>query len=579
MNRKQRYFAGVQRLMHSVASVVQNERGEVVIDQPKLHIHTVGGRSYDLNASIQIVKPEEDLPGYLEAIRTQLSLAVTNGWGREAFEKAAVDIQKVVDAHDVALKNMRDSMRTTPEPVDGAADVRAFRSVQLRYDPRGEAAVRRDKHAGAGNAYLERMSLAQFNITCRRPEALDLDDEKARRKVSRFQLLHDVLSLQVSYLAKKDSFFHQGGGWEQLREAPEFKALALELGQALHSTRLGNAVNETNADEGKNWVPGPILSSRIYPKIEEEARLLSAFETVPMAAKTVDSGVLGAHKIAYKLLENLADDGTTSGAKVKASLWTTKKFSLDAKLFAAGCVATPNWLQDAIAGADEILTDLATAMAFGKENWMLNGQLSGAIDSVAIASDDIRNMGDGLRKWWSQMKVANAGLIDVDMSTGITAEGLVKMFGQQLSYGNRPAGSIFIANTYAMAQMLVMKTTTGRDVVLTMNQLGDRATFRTGSLGQAFGRDILTTNFLSQTMDAGGIDAGTGDRTVLLHVFTGAVKYGVRLGMQVDISSDYRFFEYQEAFRAVERGDIAAVYDPTVAGNIFVSQGVSIQKV
>lgn len=597
MNRKQRLYTDINRLMghgprrwRAISMASRLTHGMHLDDNPgggggggtKLVTLEYGGRSFNLNEAIKIENPERDVPGYLEAIRYQAcQIFEKHGpnspeW-KEALGKVTADVQKVIDGYEATLKDYREHLRKIPEPEDRKLDTRPFTSVELRFDPAGEAKARRDREAGPGNAYLERMSLAQFNLTCRRAEQLGLDDEKAIKKVQRFQQIHDVLSLMVTYLAKKDSFFHQRGGWEALPLSAEFKVLALELGQAVHSTRLGNAINETNADEGKNWVPGPILSGRIFPKIEEELRLMAQFETIPMAAKTQDSAVLGAHKIAYKLLENIADDGSTSGAKIKASLWVTKKFTLDAKLYAAGCVATPNWMQDSIAGAEEILSDLAFAMGLGLEQWGMNGQLSAALDTVSIAADDIRKMGDGLRYWYSVMKGVNA-MTDIDFGAGITADGVVKTFGQQGSYGTRERRSIFVANTYAIAQLLVMKNNTGRDAVLTMAQLGPNATIRTGSLGQMFGRDIIPSGVITQTHDAFGIDTGAGTKSILLHVFTEGFKRGQRLGMQIDMSSDYRFFEYQEAFRAVARDDFAPVYDPAVAGNTSISQGVNIAK-
>lgn len=585
MNRKQRYLAGVQRLMRSAFHAVKNERGNVVIGSPpKLITLEHGGRSFNLNEKIALDPEhiERDLTGYLEAIRYQAT-EIFEKYGpnsaewKEALAKVQVDVKAVLDEQQTVLKDYRDHLRQIPDPADKKTSMRALERLHLRYDPTAEAAARTGKHAPA-SPYLSKMSRAQFNLTCQPVGQMGLDDPAMIHKVERYQLLHDVLSLAVTQLAKGDAFFHQNGGWESLPFAAEYKALALELGAGIHATRLGNAVNETNADEGKNWVPGPILSGRIFPRIEEELRLLAQFETIPMTALQQDSAVLGAHKIAYKLAENVADDGTTANAKITPSLWVTKKWSLVAKLYAAGAVATPNWLQDAIAGANEIMGDLAYAMGYGLENWLVNGQLTAALDTVTIGTNDIRKMGDGLRYWLSAIKTANPGYIDQDFGAGMTAEGLVKIFGQQGSFGTRERRCIWIANPFVLAQLLVLKSTNGDNVLLRVGDNGDRATVRTGEVGQLWGRSVFSTGVLSQTMGADGLDAGTGDRSVLLHIFTEGVKRGQRLGMQIDMSSDYRFLEYQQVFRAVARDDIAPVYDPTVAGNTFIGQGANIAK-
>lgn len=594
MNRNQRKFAGISRLMRSRSQFApafgshgprrwkDGEAGAKGGAAAPLELEPVNfaGRSYNLNEAIKIrdEAPAEDLTGYLETIRYNMRQALKHvprgGDDPEVFAKARADLEKVIGEYQATLKDYRDHLRTVPERGDAEGGRADLRRVELRYSPVWES-DRNDKFI---SPYLGQMTRAQFNLTCRTVDDLGLEDKKTRAKVTRLQLLHDVIALVSEYQARKSLASFMRGGWEALPWAAEYKQLAAELGQSVHETRLaGPAINETNAEEGKNWVPGPILSARILPLIEEELVLLRFFETVTMPGPQYDIGVIGSHIKSRKLNENILDDGSSSGAKIVADYFKTKKLSFTAKLHAAGAVVTPSWIQDAVVQSQFILTDLAYAIARGREDWMLNGQLTAALDGVTIAADDIRKMGDGLRYWYSLMKAA-AIIADVDFSAGLTAEGIVKMFGQQKSYGNRAARSIFVCNTATMAQLLVLKTTTGRDVVLTMNQLGPAATIRTGSLGQMFGRDIVTVNDLADSMDATGIiPAAPGDRSVLLHVFTEAVKVGSRLGIQVDYSTDYRFFEYQEAFRAVARDDITRAYDP--ATEPFISQGVGIRKV
>ncbi len=604
MNRTQRKFAGIERLMGhgprrwhriSMASRLPGGGSGMHLDaagggggaKVELVKFDHGGRTFNLNESIKIDPDhvDRDVIGYMEALRYQ-ACQLFEKFGpnapewKEALGKITADMQTVIDEQDKALKDYRKQLdaKKGTDPVGGGLNPRAFQSLQLRFDPQGEATMRaRSIHEGGANGYLARMSLAQFNLTCVPMSHLDIQEEHAARKIERLRKLHDVLSLAVTTLSRRDPFFNANGGWEGLPWAAEFKALALEIGQGVHSTRLGPAINETNADEGKNWVPGPILSGRLYPMVEEEIVLPGAFESIPMAAKTVDSGVLGAHTIAYRLVENLTDVGDTSGAKIKASAFVTKKFTLDAELYAAAAVLSPNWLQDnALANADWAMRDIAYAMANGEEQWLINGQATAQIDTgLTIATDDIRNNGDGLRYWYKQMKDA-ALLADVDLSAGITAESLVRIFGQQGNYGNRPRRSVWACNVFCLAQLMVLKTSTGRDVVLTFGQAGDRATFRTGVVAQMFDRDVITSNNLTQTMDGNGIDTGAGDRGVLMHIFTEAVKFGRRLGVSIEMSSDYRFLEYQEVLRAVARGDWGRVYDPTV--HPFIGQGTGVPK-
>jgi len=536
----------------------------------------IGGEKVEIDLSNRFTKesfasdPGRSLTIAMEGVR-QIALDALSGQKTEAeraevMAKLTADVETITNEHKKLVDLVRDANHAVP---DGA-------KASDKLDLRGARLSRRigdfgstENRAGISGAFRG-MSDPFYNLLTQTPRELDIEDKPTVRKLNRFQFLHDSLVLRIAELSKTNPAFLAGGGWRTLQGSEEYVGLVKEIGSAVNTMRLAVSMNETTDAEGKNWVPQNVLSSRILPFVELEYAVANAFEAVPMPSLSYVLPVLGSRVESKKLVENVASAGTTTGGTMTESdghlqSWTTNKVTFTAKLHGVGVVDTPSWEEDWIGTTDWILRELAFGLARGRENWLINGQLTALLDTAeTIGTYDARNMGDGLRYWYNAGK--GAGIVaDIDASAGLTAELLAKAIGQGGAYAYPASRNVWITSAAGAAQMLVLKTQQGHSVVLTDNEMGAQATFRVGAIGKAFGRDILVSPKVSEEMTAAGlVDTTTpGDRTIMLHVNTDAYKRGERRGVVVDFSSDARFFQHQNAYKATAREDFQNCYSAT----------------
>lgn len=537
----------------------------------------IGGETVQVDFAQPVTKanlgaaPDKMLPAAIEGLR-QIAVDALAGSKKTEAEKAEIMAKLTKDVETVAAENaklvesIRDLKRDTPDPAK-ASDKVNLRGARLSLRVGDFSAV--EQKAGINRAFAK-MSDPFYNLLTRTPRELDIEDKATARKLNRLQFLHDSRVLWIAQLSKTNPAFLAGGGWRTLPGSDEYVELVKEFGAAVNELRLAVSMNETTDAEGKNWVPQNVLSARILPFVELDYAVASAFEAVQMPSLSYVLPVLGSRVESKKLVENVASDGTTTGGTMTEAnghlqSWTTNKVTFTAKLHGVGVVDTPSWEEDWIGTTDWILRELAFGIARGRENWLVNGQATAQIDTAeTIGTYDARNIGDGLRYWYSLGKAA--GIVsDIDASAGLTAELLAKAIGQGGAYAYPASRNVWITSAAGAAQMLVLKTQQGQSVVLTDNEMGPQATFRVGSIGKAFGRDIIISPKVSEKMTVAGlVDTATpADRTVLLHVNTDAYKRGERRGIVVDFSSDARFFQHQNAYKATAREDFQNCYSAT----------------
>lgn len=580
MNKRQRYFSEVNRLMGVGGRVHQRAFIDpATLATPAFKPVKVGEKTFDLNATIEIVDPKVDVQGYLAALQYNAQQAhesaKTLAAKAEVLDKVEAQLTELFASQKKMAEEVVLRLTAVPSGKEAADGKAKLFGVHLSAKPDQFDNIDQKLKV---NAAFGGMSDLQVALLHRSDVELGIEDAATQKKRVRWQYLSDEIGLWVKTMARRNPEVMLQLGWKAHPRAQEFVRLSEEFSAAAHEAKLvGPAMNETNATEGANWVPGAILSSRIYPFIEMEYALAGCFENISMPGPIYDSPVVASMLESVLLNENILDDGTSTGATIPPSYWQTGKFTLTAKMHAVGVVVSPAWMQDQVAGADIVLRQVAAGIGRGREQWMVNGQVTGQIDSaLTLTSPDIRLRGDGLRYWYSLSKAA--GIVsDIDAGGGLTAELLAKAIGQGGAYAYPSGQNMWLTSTAGSAQLLVLKTSSGQSVVLTDEVYGAQATFRTGSIGRAFGRDILVSSKVSETMDANGlVDVAPNDRTVILHFNTGCIKRGERAGMVVDYSDQARFFQYQECYRAVAREDFTRVYNP--ATQPFIQQLVNVKK-
>jgi HK97 family phage major capsid protein len=158
----------------------------------------------------------------------------------------------------------------------------------------------------------------------------------------------------------------------------------------------------------------------------------------------------------------------------------------------------------------------------------------------------------------------------------VTAEGMLGMKGKGKAYGLYPEEGLWVTGFSGYQRLLSLKDSSNLAVVLTQDKAGANATFGNGVLGQAFGSPICVSEFMSEVLQATGLNtAGGGTKTAMLYVNRDAFRLGERRGLAVDMSTEFYFKTYQLAFRAVWRGHFKNAFTAN-SSNKIVTAGVNI---
>jgi hypothetical protein len=112
--------------------------------------------------------------------------------------------------------------------------------------------------------------------------------------------------------------------------------------------------------------------------------------------------------------------------------------------------------------------------------------------------------------------------------------------------------------------MMLAKSGDGVPIWLRADTLGTSSAAVTGALGAVFGRPVLMSSVIPETMDANGsVPDVAGNLSGIYHVNRKSFAIGERGGMVLGYSKDYQFGSGLDAFRAHQRWDFEALYAPT----------------
>lgn len=578
MNRKQRKFGELGRLMRSHRRPMRGwarglrfdsdgpggggggaggggGNGPAVLDLPKV----------DIPLKFSMDNPEKDVPNALETIRaSMIELEKRGKLTGDAFKKVCSDIEEVRSMAKEGREAARAALRDVPAPDDSDKPFRSLKHLSLGLRVAGEA----DKEFGPAFQALARKGdegRGQYNLLVRTEADLGLEkDSREARALRRLKVLHNATVL-MNIAHGRDPQYLSAGGYRAL---PWFDEV-----QKLGKMFVG-ALSDATATEGKEWVQVNLLASTIYERIELELEFSRVFGTFPMLAKSVKWPVFMEHGEGFRVLENVADAGDTTDATITADSWETNDATFDAEKYAAAVVLSSEWEEDAIENSQRAEERLARRLARIRENAIINGQATSAIDGGTIAASNIRKLWDGIR--WA---FAQTGKTARDMATGITADELAAMFGAQGPSGAKPRESAFLSGVAGFARLLVLKGPDNSPVVLTMAQLGPNATFLTGALGICFGRGVYVSEFVSEKMQPDGtiddIAAPTGTKTAIYHIHHDPMKIGQRRGILASRSDHFRFLQDQVVFKATAREDFQFLNAPS-ATKVLVMAGFNV---
>lgn len=564
---KQHDFDGINRVMRAGRLVAG---GAVPFRSMHLSPEGAGGDSaiatLDASDLIQVdpelkasaVKGKAELGQFVARVQSYAQAATrTMGEQHEKIVKLAADLKTAKETTEEALKAAqraeaiaKDAARLAPTGAP-ALSIEALKTIPAAFEP--------------DEMFVGKMGRSQYNVLMLSKAQLGLLDEPVAKFVERFRAVHDTIAMIDTYMlalgGRKAQNYLEAGGMEGLKLWKQYEPMKNQLKAAMDTAEAG---------AGLEWDPTGVGISLIED-VRPELSLASHIQSIPMPRSPYLWPVQGNHFKTYKLTEGTTDvPSTDTAGKIGKRNLSTLNLTFTA-IGQGAMVLVSDWLvEDSIVPIlAAIRADLAFAVNAGKEDGILDGQLTATIDSAdVIAADDPRKFWDGLR-YFGTLTGAS-----YDFSTGLVVEGLTNLLGQMGKYG-LPRFGVWATGYIGWAKMLTLKDGTGA-LVLTADRVGTTQALQSGTLGNLLGSPIAVCDDYPQAMGAAGVNDGSAtDRTGLLRFDTRCFRDGeVRLSL-IEASRDWAFETGQIAFRVTYRSSFKPVRTPS-ASYKCVGVGVGI---
>lgn len=312
------------------------------------------------------------------------------------------------------------------------------------------------------------------------------------------------------------------------------------------------ALDTATAGGASEWVP-TLWSSERFDDVKEKLTLANQFRWIPMPQSpyTIPVNLWG--MTAYKVPESLADDNVGDTAIPKSDPSSSNR-----TLTAVKIATLSDWSREidqdsiiAILGLYNEAMDYAHATAM--DTACASGQLTAAIDTVAIAATDARKLWNGIR--YSGSLVGST----VDFGAGMTAELLTSMIGKAGKYADLSNGK-FCTGYAGLARLLILKDAGGNLLYLTRDRAGEAATLFNGTVGVVMGYPLVIAGVYPQNMNSSGVVDGVGGSTKTGITFFNSSMFigGHRQGLEVMTSEHSKFAYDQTEVRSVQRADFKA---------------------
>lgn len=488
--------------------------------------------------------PANVVPEAMVAMSSGLDDAL--GTSKSAEEKV-VDLKRVIDDElKPALAKVKEEQaamaREVPGPTPKDAPI-SLRREALRLTPQADP---QDKDFSG----LASMSREQFSVLTQ-PINVLTDDETTAKSIKRYRAMRDVAVVAHAYFADHRSEFPDYKGWDSLPMAKEL----LELERRFQGT---NSMSDTNNSE---WIRSNVLSGTLIDRMAPDLELSNAFQAFPMEAATVVRAGRGARVTTYLTGEHTLDSAFTVNT---AGRFGTTSRTFTAHKQTAMTYLTEEWSLDSVFNAaQETLNELAAGMAYGRESVIVNGQHTTTVNASAPAAGSITLLADGIRAAYKNAVDNSLYTSALSAAGGLTAETLALAWAQMGLFGKQPDG-LWAVSSSGLARMMLAKSGDGVLIWLRADTLGTSSAAVTGALGAVFGRPVIMSSVIPETMDANGsVPDVAGNLSGIYHVNRKSFAIGERGGMVLGYSKDYQFGSGLDAFRAHQRWDFEALYAPT----------------
>ena len=281
-------------------------------------------------------------------------------------------------------------------------------------------------------------------------------------------------------------------------------------------SELAKALNISTAGQGAEWMPTG-FSSQMIEFTEIEARVAQIFETFPMPTSPYTPPVLLNDGTAYKGGQDTSDDP----AMITASTPGTSNLTFTAVPIVANYPIMDDAQEDAIVPLLSVMKrSIARAIAKGRDDAIINGQLTAALDTGDSISDtDVRKCWDGLR-YLTQSTLKQTG------TTWSTTAGLAlfRALKEDMGvYSLAPEDLAVLANANMINKFRALAE------VSTDDKFGSAATIHNGKLTHIDGSEIVPTQHVRENVNTTGIyDGTTVTKTQYLVVHKPSFKRGTR---------------------------------------------------
>jgi HK97 family phage major capsid protein len=493
--------------------------------------------------------PATAVPEALAAVSVGLDEAFGKSTSNaEQVEKLSKIINDELLPQMAAVKAEQAALaRVVPGPQAKDAPIH-LRRESLRLVPQADAG---DKDF----AGLASMSREQFSVLTQPINKLT-DDEATAKLLKRYRAMRDAAVVAHAYFSGHHSEFPNYQGWDSL-------PFAKELAETERRFQGTNALADGNSGNGAEWIRANVLSGSLIDRMDPYLELSGAFVSFPMEAATVKRAGRGTRVQTYLVAETTSDSGSTYNSATKSRFGTAER-TFTAHKQGAFVTDSEEWEQDSIFNAAQnILDELAFGFAYDEEDVIVNGQHTTTVNESAPAAGSITLLADGIRAAYKN--AVDNGLFSSTLSAGggLTAETLALAWAQMGVFGKQPDG-LWAVSSSGLARMMLAKSGDGVPIWMRADTLGSSSAAVTGALGAVYGRPVLMSSVIPETMDAtGSIPDIAGSLTGIYHVNRRAFQKGERKGITLAASEHYLFALGQFAYRGIRRWDFEAMYAPT----------------
>ena len=294
------------------------------------------------------------------------------------------------------------------------------------------------------------------------------------------------------------------------------------------------------SNAGAEWIPDEMLPT-LERNLTASRRLAGEFGTMNLPRQTTLLPYLNSGFRPYIKAAAAADDP----AAYTSSSMSTDQRTVSATGFSCYAQVADDADEDSlIAVMPTVQQELTQALVDGEEDSILNGDTS-TVHQDTLSAWNIRGRwgASGLggsadhRRAWLGLRAAAMDISGASTSMGgsLTVDNILENRGR-LDSPHGVEGSLILI----VSPEVYFKSLLQADEVMTVEKIGqDRASIRTGGLGEIFGMPIIVSEFMAADMTTGGIFTDGSD------AFSGAIivnkdrwKIGQRRGSTLEIDKD-----------------------------------------